>query len=356
MTTFADMVFSLGSIPTFGPGGALTQTFTGNYWWVNETTGNDGNPGNSPSQAFKTLTQAQLSAVANNNDVVFLVGTVHVTATVAWAKNWVHLIGVSAPGNNPRSRISVTGTTAFTPLVNVTAQGCIFANLSTFHGFADASTQICWTDAGGRNYYAGVQFLGMGDAVAAAQAGSRSLLISGNTGENIFDSCTIGLDTVVRATGTNASLELTGHSPRNRFDDCVFRADVSNAADLHVLVGSGGIDRSLVFKRCTFINTINSGGTAHDRGLYRERLGWWLGAASGMRERRCDGLRDNRPDLRSGFSADRQYLRAGGRGHLASQNESDLLQVHPRSSGIERSCDCSDPAYGWELDAEWIAC
>lgn len=262
MTTFADMVFSMGSIPTFGPGGALTQTFTGNYYWVNESDpmASDGNPG-TVEQPFKTLAAAQNAATANNNDVVFLIGTAHVSATVAWAKDWVHLIGVSAPGNNPRSRISQTGTTLFTPLVNVTAQGCLFANLSSFHGFANASAQVCWLDAGGRNYYSGVQFFGMGNATAAAQAGSRSLMISGATGENIFDGCTIGLDTITRST-SNASLELTGNSPRNEFRDCVLQAMTSSSGALHFTVGSGGIDRYLLFKRCTFLNAINSTGVA----------------------------------------------------------------------------------------------
>src|SRR6185312_2873556 len=107
--------------------------------------------------------------------------------------------------------------------VNVTAQGCSFINIATFHGFANASAQICWAEAGGRNYYSNVQFFGMGDATAAAQAGSRSLTVAGN-GENIFVDCTIGLDTVLRATNANASLEFLSGTPRNKFFDCVFQA------------------------------------------------------------------------------------------------------------------------------------
>lgn len=261
MTTFSDLVYSLGGIPTFGPGGALAQCFTGNYWWVDETLGADGNPGNTPGQPFATLDRAQEVATANQNDVVFFIGTQHRTTTMVWAKNWVHLIGLAAPGNNPRARISGSGTTVFTPMVSVTAQGCIFANFSTFYGYADASAQICWTDSGGRNSYNGVQFLGMGNATAAAQAGARHLLLSGSTGENVFRGCTIGLDTITRS-AANASLELTGGSPRNEFHDCVFRAMTSSAAALHLLIGSGGIDRYLLLKDCTFFNAINSTGAA----------------------------------------------------------------------------------------------
>lgn len=257
MTTFADLVFSLGSIPCLG--GAILP-FPGNYWWVNETIGNDGYPGNTPQQPFATLARAQAVATANNNDVVFLVGTAHQTTTLMWAKNWVHLIGLAAPSANQRARISGSGT-VFTPMVDVTAQGCIFANFSTFYGFDDASAQICWKDEGGQNSYQDVQFLGMGNATAAGQAGSRSLLISGSNGENTFDRCTIGLDTITRST-TNASLEFTGGSPRNEFRDCVFRAMTSSAAALHCTIGAGGIDRYAMFKHCSFFNAVDSTGTA----------------------------------------------------------------------------------------------
>lgn len=238
-----------------------TPPFTGNVFWVDETNGSDGGTGG-PQDPLATLSQAHSLCTANNDDVVFFTGTIHTTATTTWSKDKTHLIGLTAPSQNNRARISQTGSTVFTPLVNVTAAGCIFRNIGTFHGFANASTQICWTDAGGRNSYQDVQFFGGGNATAAAQAGMRSLLITGTTGENRFLNCSIGLDTVVRATNANASLELAGGSPRNRFDGCVFQADVSAAGDTHVTIGSGGIDRYVLFKDCMFLNAVNGGPAA----------------------------------------------------------------------------------------------
>lgn len=242
-------------------GNLLVSTAPGNAYYVNETTGSDTNNG-SQSSPFATLTAALAAATANNNDVIYLEGTVHVAATVAWNKANVSLVGLCAPSGNNRARISQTGSSVFSPLVLVSVENCSFENIATFHGFDDASAQICWEDSSGRNYYKNVDFLGMGHATAAAQAGSRSLLLSGNDGESVFDGCTIGLDTVVRATATNASLELTGGSPRNVFRNCIFRADVSDASDVHVLVGADGIDRNLTFDDCIFLNAVDSGGTA----------------------------------------------------------------------------------------------
>lgn len=227
--------------------------------FVNETTGAAGNPGTS-SAPVATLTQALALATANHNDVIYVNGTIHVSATVTWSKDGVNLIGLTAPSDNDRARISQTGSSVFSPLVNVTASGCSFVNIATFHGFADASAQICWAEAGGRNYYQNCQFLGMGNATAAAQAGSRSLTVAGS-GENVFQNCTIGLDTVTRATGTNASLEFLSATPRNTFRSCIFQALVSNAADVHVTVGSGGMDRYALFDNCSFINAVESTGT-----------------------------------------------------------------------------------------------
>jgi hypothetical protein len=237
-------------MPLFGVAGM--PAFTGNYFWVDETNGSDGNTGG-PQDPLKTLAQAHSNCLAGNNDVVFLSGTNHTAATITWSKNNTHLIGLSAPSDNDRSRISQTGSAVFSPLVNVTAQGCIFQSLGTFHGFDSATTQICWAEAGGRNFYSNVQFLGMGHATAAAQAGSRSLTVAGS-GECLFDGCTVGLDTVVRATAANASLELLSATPRNIFRRTVFQADVSDAADTHVTVGVGGIDRYALFDNCTFFN------------------------------------------------------------------------------------------------------
>jgi len=226
----------------------------GNAWFVNETTGLDTNVGSAASP-FATLTAAQAAAVANNNDVVYLVGSVHVTATVVWAKAGVSLVGLAAPSNNTRARISATGATPFSPLVNVTAQNCSFVNLGTFHGGFTGATgsQVCWAEAGGRNFYSNVQFFGGGDATTAALAGMRSLTIGGQ-GENLFVGCTIGLDTIVRATNANASLEIIAGSTRNTIRSSEFPAYCTAAGDTFVTIASGGMDRYLILDGCVFQN------------------------------------------------------------------------------------------------------
>jgi hypothetical protein len=150
----------------------------------------------------------------------------------------------------------------FTPLVHVTGSECIFRNIGAFHGFDDASAQICWVEAGGRNQYFNCNFLGMANATAAAQAGGRSLTVgAGGNGENTFNRCTIGLDTITRS-AANASLEFLGDSPRNVFRQCIFPMLTSAATAMQVTVGAAGLDRWALFDGCSFINCIESTGVA----------------------------------------------------------------------------------------------
>lgn len=233
----------------------------GNTYFVDETHGSDTQPNaGGPNTPFATLAAANAAAV--DGDTIFITGTVHVSATVVFTQNNLSLIGLNAPSMNGRARISQTGSSVFSPLVHMSGQGCRVENLGTFHGFNDASAQVCWLDDGGRNYYRNVDFLGMGNATAAAQAGGRNLVISGGNGENLFENCRIGLDTIVRATAANASLEINGGSPRNVFRNCVFSSLCSDASDVHILIGAAGIDRFLLLDNCTFINAVDSTGTS----------------------------------------------------------------------------------------------
>lgn len=285
MTTFADGLYQFGGMPV-GPAG-VPAPFTGKWWFVDPVNGADGNSGASPTRALKTLYQAHNLAASGNNDVVVLIGDGAVsgsarlstalaqtinpaatTGTLTWSKDALHLIGVCPPGANPRARIAPpTGTytgATFNSLnfVVVSGNGCMFQNLAVFQGFSTgAAGQIAWTDSGGRNFYNGCSFLGMNDAASAQATGSRTLKISGTTGEHLFQNCIIGGDTTTR-TVANASLEFAGGTPRNTFRNCTFPFQTSNAGVLGILVtGASAIDRWQLFENCSFVNNIKSTST-----------------------------------------------------------------------------------------------
>lgn len=266
-TNFPGGITSLG-IPTFGTG--ALPPFTGNYFFVQEKTTAGVSAGAGTAQApFNTVAQALAECTAGNNDVIFLTGTVHASAPIAWSKNNTHLIGVCAPlRRGKRARISSTGSTPFSGLVNVTANGCMFNNFGTFFGFptTGATTPICWNDTGGRNSYGGVEFLGFGDATVttgtANQTAARALTLNTSTGESTFSGCVFGVDTLQR-NATNYTVEVAGGAPRCTFEDCDFESDLgsSGTAASHLLIGAAGIDRYLILKRCRFLSATKSSGS-----------------------------------------------------------------------------------------------
>jgi hypothetical protein len=288
LTNFPNGITSFG-VPVLGGIGGLP--FTGTWWFVDPVNGLDGNAGTSPSQALQTLYQAVNKAVSGRNDVVVLIGDgaaagtsrlslagaqsinpLATTGVLNWNKNALHLVGIGAPTQvAQRARIAPpTGTYTQATFgsgnfVAVTGGGCLFANVSLFHGFSTGGTnQICWTDSGGRNSYWNMDFGGMGDATSAADAGSRSFKLGGaGVGETTFEHCNFGLDTVARGAVANASLELTGGTPRNVIRNCSFIMDTTAATPLHILgAGAACVDREQWFQHCAFLNAIKSGATA----------------------------------------------------------------------------------------------
>jgi len=261
LTNFPGGVSSFG-IPVFGPGGIIPAP--GNVYFVDQLRGTDGNRGDRPNRALATLSKAHSLMTSNQNDVAVVIGSVTGTnpnasagssiavresATLEWTKDQCHIVGLSH--NRVAQRVSIRSDgTEFTPLVDVTGDGCVFANIHAYHGYDDDSAQICWDDGGERNAYFNVHFGGMGHQTAADNAGGRSLVVTGS-GENYFKSCVVGLDTVTRG-AANSSLLISGGSARNIFEDCIFPAHTDSATALMATIGASGIDRFVLFDRCIF--------------------------------------------------------------------------------------------------------
>jgi hypothetical protein len=249
-------------MPLFGVNCTLPP-FTGNYFWVDTVNGSDGNTGG-PQDPLATLSQAQTKCLAGNNDVVFFSGTYNPSATFTWSKNNTHLIGLSvSPYASPSIAVANTAATsgAISPLVNVTATGCIFQNFAVLSGIAQAATQVAWAEAGGNNTYIGVNINQVGNATAAAQAGNRALTLA--SVNNYFFQCVIGGDAIVRATGTNSNMTLLAGSGSSIFRGCVFPMWSSVAASTFVVAATTTASGYIIFDECIFVNDINnSGGTS----------------------------------------------------------------------------------------------
>ena len=111
---------------------------------------------------LKTISYAHSLMTSDQNDICILHGGESATnfafresATLTWSKNNCHLIGASA-FNRFGYRVSIrqlATASVFSPFVNVTAGGCIFANFHVYYGFNSATSQVAWRDQGNRNAY-----------------------------------------------------------------------------------------------------------------------------------------------------------------------------------------------------------
>jgi hypothetical protein len=271
LTNFPNGISSFG-VPIVGGSVPAVPSGVGTVYYVDQQRGNDALDGLSPSNAMLTLSAVHAKMTANQDDTVLVFGStssiaVRETATLSWSKDKCHIIGMNA-FNRVSHRVSIRAASgsSLTPLMTVSAGGCVFMNLHLYQGYATDEAQICLSVTGERNAWYNCHIAGGGAALAAAHAGCRSLVLaggSGQVGENYFNSCTIGLDTST-FDAANANIEITGHSPRNTFEDCdiITYTGSSGAARVFLLVGSGGIDRTTRFSRCRFINATRSSATA----------------------------------------------------------------------------------------------
>lgn len=256
MTTFKDQLFHMGGIPVmFG----LPVTRDSKYYFVDPARGSDTADGRSPTSAFASLETAEDACVANQHDaVLYTAGASSNTlqAALTWDKSYTHLIGLTAPTQvAQRARLfQLSSLTNASPLVNVTASGCIFKNFYCFQGVDDAGSLINWQVTGGRNYFENVHFAGGGHATMAID-GCKSLRLVGSEGENTFIRCTFGVDTIAAATGV-ATLSISGGTPRNIFRKCNFTLYAGNGGAMFVeWEALSAVDRYMLFEDCMFMNT-----------------------------------------------------------------------------------------------------
>jgi hypothetical protein len=251
--------------------GIITQ---GNVWWVRPVTGSDSNNGLSPTTAFKTLSQAQTAAVANQNDVVLMCAegatasatTDYQSTTLVWAKNLVHLVGINnGPLLGQRSRIAFTsGYVGTGNLFTLSGSNCLIANIEMFMGVASANPVGGLLVSGIRNHIKNCQIAGIGNT-ANDIAGAYSVNLAGPD-ENFFEDCTIGLDTVSLSAAANSQILTStgsqGTGARNIFRKCRILTYAAAAAEnVFLRVPASTIDRFLMFDDCVFHNPIQSGAT-----------------------------------------------------------------------------------------------
>ena len=236
----------------------------GNEYFVRPGNGSDSNDGLTPETAFKTLLKAYNTATANQNDIIYFMAESNTSASTTdyqstaftWAKDLTHLIGIGSGSlYSPRARIAFTSAyNTAADLMTWSANCCYVHNIEMFMGVAGTSPTGCLTVTGVRNHFHRCHISGFGNS-ANDIASAYDINLNGAK-ENLFEDCTIGIDTIQVGANTNSHLYAQNYAARNIFRGCRFRTYTSSATANTFLRGSAthAIDRTLEFDNCTFYN------------------------------------------------------------------------------------------------------
>ena len=228
---------------------------------VDYVNGSDSSPGTKWDAPLKTVEAAYALCTTLKNDTVLVIGngTANLqTAALPWAKDYTHLIGLSAAAAYaPRSIIQCPAAMATTPFVAFSANGCIIKNVTFWHTSSNAASLVNVAVSGGYNQFEGVHFAG---ALGTNNAtGARSLVLTGATCiGNAFKQCTIGDDTTALVNG-GADLAFITAPAHNLFDECVFRHQAAHTATTSIVCAlAANMGRGNLFRRCLFENSKTS--------------------------------------------------------------------------------------------------
>ena len=264
MTTVKDGLFQYGGVAVGGP---LSQ---GKSYHIKPGSGTSGAGGLKVNDAVSTVARAHTLMTADQNDVAYMYAednsasgtTDYQSSALTWSKDGTHLIGVNSGGVvGQRSRIAQLSTaTGVSPLVTWSANNGSMRNIHVFHGVADATSKIAVTVSGDRNYFYRNHFAGIGNATMDV-ATACSLNVQGD--ENLFEDCTIGLDTIARGAAATYEVLFDGGATRNIFRNCRFISYSEAAGFAFIARSTSGTDRWNLFQNCQFINmpTGDAGGT-----------------------------------------------------------------------------------------------
>lgn len=261
LTNYPNGLSSFG-IPVLPTAGLI---FTGKAFFVDAVTGSNGNNGKSVKKAFATLSKAHSAMTAGKNDVVYIIGngamsgTTRESETLVWSKNACHIIGIAAPTRvAQRARMSWTSGVSDQTLVTFSADGCVVANTHFVQDHDTGEANTCIAMTGQRNYFVNCHIAGGGHITGAAHASATSLTLVGD-GENTFENCTLGLDTITSGAGANAVVAFSSAAVRNQFINCDFLKMAGSSGGLFLTANVlGTLDRFTTFQSCRFINAVAS--------------------------------------------------------------------------------------------------
>ena len=231
--------------------GPSTAAF-GSYWkdWFDNEKWDDSTRG----------IQASYDKMSSGRNDVLLVapGTHEVSTALAISKDYTHIIGCGPRSGAHGDSVVVRIHGAITPMFQVSATGCLFANFTVNHSNSTAST-AAFTVVQVTSGSAGLVMRDMyirtpNDASLAASTGWSPIVIEG--GINYFENCLFGGRAYARTGGGEVAMfSLAKGNNSLRMKDCVttMRSTGLNTRFFHVTYSPWG-GSFIVAENCHFLN------------------------------------------------------------------------------------------------------
>jgi len=216
---------------------------------------------------FTTLASAYAATTSGRNDVIIVTpGTYTVTASLTWAKNNTHLLGVGGPcsrGGMGTGIVFNTTTITVASIIEVTGSNCQFYDVQLRNAGDNAACLCALKVSDGVNFYAeGCHFVGQVGGTQNSTANNCALWLYTDSGGKpwgaTFKNCKIGdAGELVRDDGyvIYFSGGAGGTAKYVTFDNCVIEGWCETSSKPHVYFAENYcIDRYVLFKDCFFFN------------------------------------------------------------------------------------------------------
>ena len=202
-------------------------------------------------QMYSTIALGYAGMTSGRNDVLLLTPEGHTLGAdeLTWSNSHCHMIGmIPIAIGYQRARIGHSGVCS--PMLTVSGNGNLFANLRFMHGNGDASNLNLLTVTGAGNTFQNCDFAGPINATEGATAAYKTAIISGGS-QNYFVGCTFGAVTAAMS-AANCLLNFASTNGGNMFEDCHFyiQANAVSPFFINVTDTFGGNE----FVNCVFDN------------------------------------------------------------------------------------------------------
>lgn len=258
-------------------GGGVPVVGKGDKWFVDGTSGSNGNSGKSRSSALKTIEAGESALVASQNDILYVEpGAYLLTAELAWDKAWTHMCGLGGPNiggdwSEPNVCLYTTGV-AVASTITISGQNTRFANLNIQNYGANAACLTALTIDIYGCYFKNVGIAGNMTSEQNAVVAAASLYIGAAGMYPLFEDCYIGQDVWgVRAAANSGVIRFndTGGRPNGGwFRRCRIVSTGSTVTCAMVAIPAAtSSGRGWNFEDCTFQH-FNDAGVSLNQAFY----------------------------------------------------------------------------------------